>query len=101
MSAIGNEKVALVTGGARGIGRAIALALADRGWSVAVCYRTSRQDAEAGTVTVRKFSSAGGLQHVVDVVPAHRNRLAEQAVQRLPGDSQPWPRWAGQAVISG
>jgi 3-oxoacyl-[acyl-carrier protein] reductase len=39
-------RTALVTGGARGIGRAIALDLAERGWSVAICYRTSRAEAE-------------------------------------------------------
>jgi 3-oxoacyl-[acyl-carrier protein] reductase len=38
-------KVALITGGARGIGRAIALDLAPRGWSVAICYRTSAEEA--------------------------------------------------------
>ncbi len=38
------NKVALITGGARGIGRSIALSLAQRGWSVAVCYRTSAQE---------------------------------------------------------
>jgi 3-oxoacyl-[acyl-carrier protein] reductase len=36
-----HERVALIPGGARGIGRAVALMLADRGWSVATCYRTS------------------------------------------------------------
>ena len=40
------ERVALITGGARGIGRAIGIALAQDGWSVAVCYRTSQTDAE-------------------------------------------------------
>jgi 3-oxoacyl-[acyl-carrier protein] reductase len=39
-------RVALITGGAKGIGRGIALDLAGRNWSVALCYRTSRQEAE-------------------------------------------------------
>ncbi len=39
------ERVALITGGARGIGRAIALDLARAGWAVAFCYRTSTEAA--------------------------------------------------------
>ena len=39
------ERVALITGGARGIGKGIALDLARDRWSVAVCYRSSEGDA--------------------------------------------------------
>jgi len=41
-----NERVALITGGARGIGKAIALRLAEKGWSVSICYRKSSEDAK-------------------------------------------------------
>lgn len=39
------SKVALITGGAKGIGRAIAIDLASQGWAVAICYRTSAKEA--------------------------------------------------------
>src|SRR5437762_2394216 len=52
-----DERVALITGGARGIGRAIGLDLATAGWSVAFCYRTSGQAAEE---THAAIESAGG-----------------------------------------
>ena len=40
------DKVAVVTGGSRGIGRACAEALARGGWSVAIGYRSSEADAK-------------------------------------------------------
>ena len=41
-----SQRVALISGGARGIGRAIALSLAEEGWWIAICYRTSKDDGE-------------------------------------------------------
>ena len=49
--------MALIPGGARGIGRAIAQALAEREWDVAVCYRTSEQDAQ---IAINAIESGGG-----------------------------------------
>lgn len=40
------NRVALITGGARGIGRAVALDLASDGWTVVICYRTSAKEAD-------------------------------------------------------
>jgi 3-oxoacyl-[acyl-carrier protein] reductase len=51
------HKTALITGGAKGIGRAIALALADRGWSIAVCYRNSEQHANTLCATLERKGS--------------------------------------------
>jgi NAD(P)-dependent dehydrogenase (short-subunit alcohol dehydrogenase family) len=49
-------KTALVTGGARRIGRAIALALANAGADVAITYRTSKNDASR---TMQEISAFG------------------------------------------
>ena len=52
-----NERVALVTGGGRGIGRGIALALGARGWRVLVNYRA---DEKAAADCVRQIEESGG-----------------------------------------
>lgn len=51
------EKVALITGGAKGIGRGIALDLAAQHWKIAICYRTSEAEAQK---TARAITERGG-----------------------------------------
>ena len=52
-----NQHVALITGGAKGIGRGIALDLASRQWNIAFCYRTSEAEAKA---TAQNITERGG-----------------------------------------
>ncbi|NNF08577.1 MAG: SDR family oxidoreductase [Candidatus Eisenbacteria bacterium] len=61
-----SSQVALVTGGARGIPRAIAVDLAKNGWSVAICYRKSKEDAE-NTLAEIHGANAYGMALQADV----------------------------------
>lgn len=54
-----NGKVALVTGGGRGIGRAIALKLAEKGAFVVVNYNGSMEKAEETVAEIRKAGGDG------------------------------------------
>jgi 3-oxoacyl-[acyl-carrier protein] reductase len=79
------ERVALITGGARGIGRAIALDLATRRWHIAICYRTSEADAKA---TAAGIEARGGRALAVqcDVsIPEAAQRLVNQVEQAWGG----------------
>ncbi len=77
-----SDKVALITGGARGIGRAIALDLAGRGWSVAICYRTSSKEGSEVVEAVKKKGSQGWASQCDVSDPKAAETLVQQVEQR-------------------
>ena len=60
------QRIALITGGAKGIGRAVAFDLAARGWRIAICYRTSEADAKKSLPPVETFFSKRVRFHLVE-----------------------------------
>ena len=76
-----NNRVALVTGGSRGIGRAIAVSLAEAGASIAVNYRDKAAEARNVAETIR---GAGGRAMAVgaDVSQAAEVAAMMAAVER-------------------
>lgn len=55
-----DRPVAIVTGGSRGIGRAVALRLANDGYDIAFCYRSA---GEAAASTAEKIRATGAACH--------------------------------------
>jgi NAD(P)-dependent dehydrogenase (short-subunit alcohol dehydrogenase family) len=75
-----SKRVALVTGAGRGIGRGIALALAERDWAVAVNYRGNVATADETVATIeRGDGSALAVQGDIGIT-ADRSRLVEQVM---------------------
>lgn len=81
-----NKKVALVTGGSRGIGRAIVVGLAEAGYDVAFTYASNKASAEEVESTVRVFgrnalalqadvSDPANAQYAIDEVTSKLGRL--------------------------
>ena len=62
-------RVALITGGAKGIGRGVALDLASRRWRIAICYRTSAHEADE-VVRAATQSGSEGVAFQCDVSDA-------------------------------
>ncbi len=71
-------KVALITGGSRGIGRAIAIKLAENGVHIVVNYVRHRRDAEATVAAIEKYG--------VRCLAVKANVAKEEDVQRMFGE---------------
>jgi 3-oxoacyl-[acyl-carrier protein] reductase len=67
-------RVALVTGGSRGIGRACAQSLADDGWAVGVGYRSAEAEAKEA---LRAIEDAGGTGIAVRIDVEDEASIAE------------------------
>jgi 3-oxoacyl-[acyl-carrier protein] reductase len=74
-----NGKIALVTGGAKNIGRAISLALASAGASVAVNTQHSREDAEQLVKEIREKGGAAEV-YIADIADGGAVREMGEAV---------------------
>lgn len=77
-----SPRVALIPGGARGIGRAVALRLARDGWAVALATRRSRAELEATAAAIR---AAGG-----DALPLLADVSQPDACARAVADAVAW-----------
>ncbi len=77
----GERPVAIVTGASSGIGRATAILLAERGFDLAITYRSSEQGAESTADAVRQ---AGG-RAVAERLDLREGRSIAPALERLIG----------------
>ena len=80
-----SNNVALVTGGARRVGRAIAVELARAGYDVAVHYRGSHEDARQTAATIESLGRRTALVQADLAESASLNNLVEQTVSQLGG----------------
>ncbi len=75
-------RVAFIPGGVRGIGRAIALELARRGWAIAACYRKSEAEAAALQSELQTFGRPALVVRADVADPA----IARDLVKRVESD---------------
>ena len=91
------EKIALVTGASRGIGRAIATELARRGWAVAIGYRVRRDKAEE----LAQQLAEAGCRAMICQADVSRREEVETMVRRVEEKFGPVSLLVNNAGIAG
>jgi 3-oxoacyl-[acyl-carrier protein] reductase len=94
------DKIVLVTGGSRGIGRATALACAAAGAAVAVTYRSGKSGAEAVADEVQALGRRAVVLRADTTVAGDLERLAAAARKAL-GRVDVWINNAGADILTG
>jgi 3-oxoacyl-[acyl-carrier protein] reductase len=94
------SRVALVTGGSRGIGKAIALALAEAGAAVAVNYRERGDEAETVVEAIRK-TGGGAAAFGADVSLGNAVESMVRGIEEQLGPVDILVNNAGMASIRG
>jgi 3-oxoacyl-[acyl-carrier protein] reductase len=77
------NRVALVTGAARGIGRGIAVALAQRGWDIVVNYRGNTDAAREALRLVEQAGARGVIVQADVSVTQDKERLVAQTLEHF------------------
>ena len=75
------NRVVLISGGAKGIGRAIALDLAGQQWSVAICYRSSEGAAAETGAAIRERGGQALVRRCDVSDPAAAKSLVQEVEQ--------------------